>query len=1251
MAEQNKRLIAEKRYVWDAFIKRGILLPYVYDIETFGLSYQDVPHPVKGNPVVTEYAHALIDIAGNMLETVQILPRRPKDLLGDPEAPIVLRKSPAEFDSFERDNYFDATAKTLWELEQVPYKYEELADKLGDEREIVNFRVYNSATALKKDPAKLEREEEVIPVPLLDDKGEIVHDVRYHPESRKIAYRVDDDPSSDYHMAGFKVHYYVDMKDNSKWRFVEPRSASFGFNNKNFDNPTMRLNWMRAGMHPSNIFSMYSRAAITSKQRNKNYAHDVRDIMRMVSIYGPQGEDKLKLSIKNNPRTGKPFVSESLAGIIRENTHLENFLRGIPGGLTMPNGELPDLNLAHGAEYDSRMTAGILAYCMQKAPHIVSECLKQDDENDIRTWLTDQDREGERLPLFSMPVKNFPNEPYDNLYAFVGSDIQLGNFKKYLFMKTDGTLHKAMHNNKPLHELSEEEWGQYMEHNFRNPEAVIRTVSFRRWPGALHMDDVLNNTEAGAKWRNNLDDVEQDLIYIKEHPEMMERLYCAVEDMNNIQRQEPVVHNPRIEDDLFKWGFGEPPYTQAITDERREWYKNNPRKKWMTDKDAGPVETIRSRQVDDLRSMNMIDDAMYRLFITPHMVDVIDENHLELEAVIENFNDLVNRIKIKFRKKNIDYIEILNKYLKKHDITFDKKHVEKGVKKGGDEKTLEREFLKQKKKALREIKKFRWKLKKRLLTDYLKEDAKDTSYAQGFVRAKDQHNDKRLLLATAYRGDSFNTPHVVNDAGQVISMDYLSRLEGSDVIEKLKNGEWVNRFYRARSNPAIDIILSQYAEYNRLDELPEVWQKEYQKQKQLKLYGRPNENETVSAFPTIKTFNRKLDALELNVTAADEHALERAIYENTGVAVNLSNFEEARSIIAGSREWIKKLEKDNKFDPKLADNGLYDKKTGLPYDYIPYEIPANNHVIIDVPAHHLRNPIKQYDITLPENCLVIPKPNAEIIARIKKGAPVIVREQETGRLYHTGPTSVNKAPKDCDTRFSSLNGLSRRAYEHAGQPFPDYKNRIVLGIEGLYPVANSRHINPDIQTFKLPNEQFDGLVYPEIANLPKHVRGLIVPAEYVSQELTPGKIIRLRETHGQRFDNIRGDAGEDTGHIYDTKLKQALGLDANGNAKGISVKKFFNDIASGKISQKLIEKTGFQSKDHIEKTLRDWSSDMLKKDFEKLKVVFAEFAKVNKGKWGYWQPQEAPMAAMTRNGVDPVPPSAYRPSFKGMRRK
>jgi len=1217
---QPARRIARKDDIWH-WIKRGVIMQLHFDLETGGLDRRGGDHSTRGYPVITEYGDVLADISGNLLNTEGIFPKRPEWIMPEPAAAIVQRMEDgvAEYDKEDRKPYFQAMSEIAWRFDNAAYLY----DMFGDKTTEVSFTDHN-----KQAKGPKECTENVISLPLKLDNGEIVEHVRYHPDRKRISYRYEESDTESPYYENIDNLYYVDA-DGTKWRWVDPCLKVSGFNVKNYDIPVLRTNMMRAGMHPKNIPFIYSRATITNKQKKKNYLVDERDIALNVVLHGAQGEEALQLSEVVNPETGKLYPSEALGRYFTANDREPNNIRYVPGGLLMPDGTKFDLNVAHQGVMDSIASLALSNYCHDIASDIVSIVEKQSDEDNCIRMLNDRDPKGKKLPLVSLQRKDFPSRQSDSLYYFMDTDDQLGRFKDLVFIHTTGALRYEKFNEKPINELGVDEWAEYFEKTRGNPDRPVRLESYRRWRGAIPFNDVMKVSKEAGRYRDMIEDVDKDMEFLIENPQMRENIRTALARINAKKRFKVGPQNPIPEDEWPIQGFGNIYYQEdALAKERTNLaYLRHAKKGPYQIK--GILETLKNRMQDDFDFLNMADEATMRIFVAPHQIDFVNEDDPGAEEILENYLDLCKRAYQKLRSKDAPQIKAMGKYFMK----------------GGTPRF----------KYLAAAKRFRDAMRTKAMDDYLAEMKSGSNYADGLVDKDSARGTRKLLFANPARGEDGSTPHVVDKSGREVPIEYIKRLAHGDspkdrntavkqVIDKFKNKEWSLQFYRLRSDPIIDIVIKFCVDNDKIDLIPSELYEHYKARRQLTLYGPPNEDATTSRYANIKTFEYDQKRLEINAKQRGSNSLERASMTRLGAAANLVKHDEGQRILAKNRTWLKALKKKYPYDSKLNDSVQYDPKSGMPYDYIPYEIEAGNTVTIDIPAQHLRYPINQYDVRLPHRCVVVPKLDEDTQEKIKDGAKLILREAETGRQYYPGPVSVHAAPKDSDTSFANVNNTARRAYAQSGTDYPDEANRVILGIEDLYPIANTRKINAERQTIKLPSLHFDALTCPQISSLgAQTLRAAIVPLDYCPQKLDTGKRIQLRETACAMFENIKGEAHNDTGHIYETRLKKVTGLDKAGNRVGITLRDLFNKLSSGEINQKLVRECGFLGLDNMKQKMEQWSKEQ-RKDHDPLdqQVMVLEFDKVRKDSWAYFNPPEAPDAAITKDGK-PVPPSAYQP--------
>ena len=926
--KQNKKRVAQKKDVWH-WIKRGVIMQLHFDFETSGIDRFGMSHSIQGWPFVTEYGDALGDISGNHVNSMQVLPKRPEHLIGDPAAPIVqrLEDGMAEYDREDRTPYPYAMADIAHRFENAPFLY----GLANEERLNVKFTDINKQAKSNK-----ECEEEVVPVPLKLEDGSVVHHVRYHPERNKVSYLFEDDDANSPYYENIDNLYYID-EEGKKWRWVEPSLKISGFNVKGYDIPVLRTNMLRAGMHPSNVPFAYSRATISNKQRAKNYLCDERHTALQVALHGQHGEDGLKMGELLNPMTGKFYRSEALGAYFKANQGFPNQIRMVDGGIFLSNGELFDLQDAHGGVIDSVASLAFNNKMNDISPEIVTTIEEQSDEKACIRQLQGIDPTGKSVPLVSMPLRDFPSDQTDSLYLFMNTDEQFGSFKQFVFFHMTGDLRNYKFNGKYPHQFDIEDWEELLEKKWRDPESPIRIEAFRRFGGFLPYNFVLQHSKEADRFRGKLECVERDCAYLREYPEMTEKLYTAIGRQNAKRRFSPGVQNPLMEDEWLRQGFGEVYYQEeAIRQERREMFlkqkgKPGPRKV------AGVVETVKNQMQDHYNYLNMADEALMRLFVTAHRIDSVDPNSPDAEAVLENYLDLCKRAYKKLRDKNVPQIRLMGNYFMK----------------GGTPRF----------KSIEAARRFRDAMRVKAMEDYLSEMEETEDFAKGMISTEFSKSGNKLLFANADRGEKGATPHIVDSVGREISVDYIRKQKPADVINLLKNKEWKARFYRLRSEPIMDILVKICVETGKRHLIPDALYKGfYEPRRQLSLHGAPNEDPTTARHSDLNTFEHQLKRLEINAKIRDQRLLERPNDPLLGEANKLIKYEEGQRILAKSKKYHEDLKRRFPYKKTLVSHMQFDPKSGLPYDYIHHAIEKENHVVIDVPAWHLRYPITQYDL-------------------------------------------------------------------------------------------------------------------------------------------------------------------------------------------------------------------------------------------------------------------------------------------------
>jgi hypothetical protein len=1179
--------IAKKSDVWH-LIQRGMLTQLHFDFEATSLK--------TDFSQITAYGDAVGDIAGNLIEKKQYKVRVPERHLPNPKALIVTRTPVHELYEKDRLDHREAMAR-------IGQRFEKGAMLVGDlplEKESISFR------RVRRTGGDLFYKEDsgtVLKYPLQNEKGETVDDVRIHPDRNMISYRVDEDPDSPYY-DNIENNYYIDDKDGSKWRFIEPRLLVSGYRIKWYDIAVLRTNLVRAGFHPSNIFFTHSRAAITSKQRPKNYAIDGYSVAINTHLFGPGGEDGLKISEKTDQRTGEKVPSVTLSRVMQANTRYENKERGVRPGIRMASdNSIYDERKGHkDPDYDAEASFSVYNYARDLAPDVVKAMELQSDEATLREILPGLDLRNPRPPIFALMRNTFPNKPTVDPLLFAGFDDQQGQVRRIMMLRLDQNLRTMTYKGKSLLDMAKEDlknpdatdghFVRMIREQKRNPEAFIRLESVRRWPGALPAEDVLD-TEAAQHW--DLEQIDESFRFLIQNNEIVEAIRNAVETVNWNLHQRPEPPNPMMEEQWTRNGFGDLDVLEAVRDAERQ--------KILPGRGATPgiAETLYNVAMRIYQKHNSSDELLHRLILQPHPVDYSD-NYADLA----NYNELFKKVRKRFAEMKWPYSSIFEKFEDSR----------------GRLKTLNFD----------QARKFRAEMMLKLLNDdETQRNMKRSDYAAGLFDHKDLRQG-RVLFANCSRNY-----RVVDEKGRVLTLDYLNEAFGqhpNHVFKKLESGDWRVQFFRLSSEPSITATLDQFIIMNREDQLPAVWKARAEALKRLSLNGPPNEDPVKMRWETISALERELKALEINAQGDSSKALGRVFSDHVaGDADTFLRTDEGQRWLGEYREFIDRVRSENPMLPRHMQAVQYDPETGLAYDYIEHEIPAEDFITITVPDAHLRNPLR--DIRLSPYSLIVPKLNDEDRKRARHGTPVVLRGEQTGRLYYGGRVTLKDAPEENESTRDYYEQARTDYVDNSGTDFPEAGKRDVLVVQALDPVADpARTVDAAMQSLKVPSIYFDGLTAPRLAHFNKDepLTGLVMPADYCPQTLTAGQPIRFREMDGAMWAKIEGEDNAETGHIYETTLEKA---------RRVTLGALYTDVKNGRFTDAMARRYGYAGAhdmwDKINQTMVD--REVPAPQDEELLLI--EFAPVQKESWAYFNPPVPPKAAFIHNG-QPVPPSAYR---------
>lgn len=637
--------------------------------------------------------------------------------------------------------------------------------------------------------------------------------------------------------------------------------------------------------------------------------------------------------------------------------------------------------------------------------------------------------------------------------------------------------------------------------------------------------------------------------------------------------------------------------------------------------------------------MGPIDEALYQLMTTRHMIDLyrgfdIDERledklsveqKREAAEVLKDFKELAERLYKKFKEKKWPYQDVLKSII--NPVT--KKPYFQGNKFCAYSVAQACEFRKQL--GLRALNDFDKLFQFETPPAYLTYTGQDFCQYKWKEKVKGKWQERELLLfADADNGQGGAVPHIVNENGIEIPVETIKGLNkhidfksGSnqamrDVLNNLiETKRWRYRFYRDRTEPGIMLLAQRFVEQDMADKLPQSVRQMYIADTINRLEGMMNEDLSTDRIPTLRTMKESCKAIRAALTVRDPRILERDPIPALTAAFKAMKPEEARQRLAYVEAWIEKKEKfvENLKDGLERELGSEAARrtapeSGLPYDFIPVTIPRDsassmeadpNFILMDVPVWHMRNPVEQEDPRLPRKFVVVPPMKASFKAAANNKTnpkPVIVRGIEDARLAAVSSTDMlpvrnneDKTPLSRITTFDPADPSMadiwekvRKDYKAAGIELNPKKKLWALEIEDIYPLANTRKLDEDMPSIKLPRLHFDALVAPQYANMGNDpLSAVLLPLDYFPQTIKAGDQIRLRQMDTDMWRNIHGETDAvDLGHSYESVVTDVFCAPRD---------EFIRKVEKGQISKSFLKAAGFAGGNvqHLNQVLDGWS--------------------------------------------------------------
>jgi len=1295
-----KRIILPANVVRQRLM-RGEGVSVFLDFESSGLDRQKVPYATPNYPFITEAAFTVSDLHGNYYQTKKIYLRQPDDLEGDIAAKLVTRlQGHDDWSSKDRIPYPTAIAATVYYLRQQESSYGDIASHYGDIARKISFRDYNRAFHNNDDNAdqavtnsnKASRDGNglfykpesawAFDIPAWDpDKDQVISIGRYFPgrgEGGAYALKVSEkahlaDGSKNPAYGFYDNGFHIDQETGEKYVWVG-RSLGIDIFNAPFDSKLFAANLQRVNYFARDAAMLYSRAMRGPRQEGRWYIRDTMELARAVAKYGPQDESALKFGEYFDFDRGRPARTKTQASFLEANKRSADPYRLIRPGIISPqDGSLHDPHKDHDGDYDTVWGFALARYARMIAPElaILQDKMAVRDNQDV--YLNAQDPDGHHWPFFVLPVKNDRTEE-DGIYLYIGSDVNVGDMNKRIFLRLDEDLEKYA-------AMSPHDWADFI----KGKQTIVKQEKKGEHHLPLSLEYVRAHSAVGATFQSKDPLIVKNLKLLGENPEFRARIMAGIEIINFQRRFEN--HSPAIplpEDEFYlrnASGVNFQDYHRAF--QSRLERASTPQ---MQESIRATRDMIKRRMDDDFQYMTKISRAIMYMAGLADMIDSLGihtppedlDQERDKNGMLTPNAERYSRYFLEYREKctrlfrdvlleqNEKPLVAMLRSLRKKDDTpfFDP-----------DKPVLNIYNLSQ---AIE----FRDALCSRILHDraFMMAHEPDHPHLQGFANVDDFKTrpgswGPLMILPDPTpgekQGSSFGAPPFIRDkkTGHRIEPEDIARLstesDGQAIIRKMvEDQQWEIAFYSFRSDALIKGVIKRCLAAHKKELIPEALYGLYVEDWTYRKLGFPNEAVPDSRIPTLRTQERDLQAIM--VGARDSKTLEAAPPHLRRVIDMVMKHEEGSRLVAQDLEVLQdKIRQAEKVRKGLRVS-RYDRESNLPLDYIPYMVDRNsshnflkdpNYVVLDVSAWQMRQALDNTDPFngFPLKGLAIANISKKKREAIEKGKPVLFRVIETGQIYSGGHASLASRPLTMKGGLQDLFQTAAQQLDDAGMPLKQKDTLYFVGIDKLMPVAGTRHVDYTQQTLLLPHSKWYSLTMPELfgAKGSHPIVTHIAPADYVRQRFSLGKPLLLCHSPSESYAEIHGNANQPFGETYVTTLKDGIGINReNGAVEGITFEDFEGRIRRPENYDRYVTGAGFLSADHFNAIRAQWSAAHGVVNPQEQRLVALTFSRVNKAyqkndrdeelnSWGYAPLARKPEAALRIDGRH-YPPNPFQ---------
>lgn len=450
-------------------IRNGALVYTWLDLETTDKEWMHLE--------VTVASLTTTDIAYNLLSDDLYEVCVPDRVGLSPEAMLITRYMAEDVRNPKRLSPQHAVTKIFEDVQDAPLK---LWNKLGSLKQTLRDDLWDRYIEEKKIEiaGKSGKKKSVLVrhMPLLNERGEIVRNVRVHEPSStreflQMSYKTDD-----------RKFDYED--EHGWWRVRNLDKFNLGFRNTFFDNRAMAAALFRANFPLKEIYAM-------NKKGLGNHAVDVFTAAIANHFFSHKGRERLSLGERRDAETSRMKISAKLDLVMDENTRIADPDVDMPPGVRVYDGTLHNIKKGHNApDYDNAKSIGVHSYLRHTDNALLAHIESLGNIDHFRRFMTADDEEGSPTthPIRFIITSANDDKIYRAIPVFVlGSDDQHGKFNRIWAMRADIDYRTHRIDGKLVTDMTEEEMASLMKIERGHPGAIFHEIHLKRHRGVVDL--------------------------------------------------------------------------------------------------------------------------------------------------------------------------------------------------------------------------------------------------------------------------------------------------------------------------------------------------------------------------------------------------------------------------------------------------------------------------------------------------------------------------------------------------------------------------------------------------------------------------------------------------------------------------------------------------------------------------------------------------------------------------------------------